>query len=99
MPAKKKSRSSKPKSQEADMVVAKEVLEAVQQLRARCEVMVLDLGRMEVRKSAMVAEINMLNQKASALLRQEGDRLGIEAGVPWRITPEGKAMLEEQNAS
>ena len=34
MAAKKKSRSSKPKSEEADKVVAKEILEAVQQLRA-----------------------------------------------------------------
>ena len=99
MPAKKKSRSSKPKSEEADKVVAKEILEAVQQLRARCDVLVLEVGRMEVRKTAVMTEINALNQKATALLRQEGDRLGIAAGVPWRISPDGKAMVEEQNAS
>ena len=100
MPAKKKSRSSKPKTEASeDKVVAKEILEAVQQLRARCDVMVLELGRMEVRKSAVITEINALNQKATALLRQEGDRLGIAAGVPWRISLDGKAMIEEQNAS
>ena len=77
-----------------DMTIAPEIMNAINQIRQRSEMLVSEIGRMEVRKSAIVAEITDLNGKATTLLRQEGERLGIPAGAAWRVTPEGTAGIQ-----
>jgi len=77
-----------------DMTIAPEIMNAINQIRQRSEMLVSEIGRMEVRKSAIVAEITDLNGKATTLLRQEGERLGIPAGAAWRVTPEGTAVIQ-----
>jgi len=78
-----------------ELTVAPEILGAVNQLRQRAELLVAEIGRMEVRKGAILSEITTLNEKASTLLRQEGERLGIPAGAEWQISPEGKVAVKE----
>jgi hypothetical protein len=76
------------------MALTPEVMGAINQLRQRSELMVSELGRLEVRKMSLVSEINLLNNKASTLLKQEGERLGIPAGAEWRVTPEGNVIVQ-----
>jgi hypothetical protein len=80
-----------------EMSVAPEIMAALTQLRQRSDLLISELGRMEVRKVAIVNEINLLNSKATALLKQESSRLGIPDGVEWRLTPEGKVIYEGAN--
>tara|TARA_Y100000389_G_scaffold186728_1_gene207405 strand:+ start:830 stop:1009 length:180 start_codon:yes stop_codon:yes gene_type:complete len=54
-----------------------------------------EIGRLEIRKGAILNEITSLNEKGTALLRQEGDRLGIPAGAEWTVTPEGVVTVKE----
>lgn len=79
----------------SEKVVAPEIMGAVNQLRQRAELLVSEIGRMEVRKSAVISEISALNEKASTLLKQEGDRLGIPNGAAWQVSPDGKVTWED----
>ena len=81
-------------AESSEMFVAPEVMAALTQLRQRSDLMVAEIGRMEVRKAALINEINTLNTKATVLLRQEADLLGIPEGAQWRLTPEGKVIYE-----
>jgi hypothetical protein len=91
MPTKRK---KKTEQSTPEMVLAPEVMQAVSQLRTRSEMLVAEIGRMELKKITAINEINAINQKASALLRVEGERLGVPAGTPWSVTPEGKVKIE-----
>lgn len=77
-----------------EMKLAPEVMAGINQLRQRSELMVVEIGRLEVRKSTLVAEVTMLNNKATALLKQEGERLGIPANAQWRVTPDGDVIVQ-----
>lgn len=74
--------------------VAPEVMEAIKQLQQRSDALTLEVGRMEFRKAQYLEEIKMLNDKATALLRQEGKTLGIPDGTAWRVTPEGEVVIQ-----
>jgi hypothetical protein len=79
----------------AEMEISAEVWGAVSQFRQRCDHFVGEVGRIEVRKSALIDEITAMNNKANSLLRQEGTRLGIPEGTQWRVTPEGKVVIDK----
>lgn len=85
---------SDPTNDNEAMSLSPEVMAAINQLRQRSELMVSELGRLEVRKMSLVNEVSNLNSKASALLKQEGERLGIPAGAEWRVTPEGNVIVQ-----
>ena len=85
---------SDPANDSEAMSLSPEVMAAINQLRQRSELMVSELGRLEVRKMSLVNEVSSLNSKASALLKQEGERLGIPAGAEWRVTPEGNVIVQ-----
>lgn len=76
-----------------EMKVAPEVMSAINQLRQRSEMLVSEIGRLEIHKSSLMGDITSLNSKATALLKQEGERLGIPAGAEWRVTPEGDVLV------
>jgi hypothetical protein len=78
-----------------DPTVAPEVLQALYQMQSRGDQLAAEIGRMEVHKAELVGEIHDLNRRASDLLRQEGQRLGIPDGASWKVTPEGKAVIVE----
>ena len=73
--------------------VSVEVLSALNGLRDRSDQLLCEIGRVEVRKSTLIAEIKELNDKASSLLRQEGRRLGIPSGTSLGIDQEGNAII------
>ena len=78
------------------MVIAPEVWGSVQQFRQRSDHFIGEIGRIEVRKSALIGEINAMNNQANAMLRQEGTRLGIPEGTQWKVNPEGKIILGDE---
>lgn len=78
-----------------DLTVAPEVLQALYQMQAHGDQLAAEIGRLEIRKTDLVGQIKDLNQRASELLRQEGQRLGLPSGASWKVTPEGKAVLVE----
>jgi hypothetical protein len=78
-----------------EMQISEEVWGAVNAFRQRSDHFVAEIGRIEVRKSALVDEIAAMNNKANTLLRQEGTRLGIPEGTQWRVTPEGKVVIDQ----
>jgi hypothetical protein len=78
-----------------EMTIPPEIISGVSQMRQRAEMLAAEIGRMEIRKSAIITEITMLNDKSTAMLRQEADRLGIPAGAEWQVTPEGKVIVKE----
>ena len=95
---KTRKKTSKPKAETTnEMVVSQEVWTAIQQFRARSDHFVAEIGRMEVRKAAIVDEISAMNNQANTLLRQEGTRLGIPEGTQWRVTPEGKVIIDKED--
>lgn len=78
--------------------VSNETLQTIQMFRSRSENMIAEIGRMELRKMRLVAQIEELDQTAAKLLRQEAQALGIPDDVQWRMTPEGRAMPVEARA-
>lgn len=99
MAAKKKTETPTPEAPSDGMtevgVVAKEVVAGVQGMQQRKTELMLELARMEMKKSNMIHELRRLENQSQALLRQEADRLGIPEGVPWQLTPDGKARAAE----
>lgn len=72
--------------------IAPEVLAGVQAMRQRTAELLQEVGRMEMAKANAIHEIRRLENQSQTLLRQEADKLGIAEGVPWQLTPEGKAL-------
>jgi len=97
-PRKSKSKKSAPKVVETtpvEMQISEEVWGAVSAFRQRSDHFIGEIGRMELRKGSIIDEITAMNNKANTLLRQEGTRLGIPEGTQWRVTPEGKVIIDK----
>ncbi len=73
--------------------VSLEVLSALNSLKERSDSLISEVGRLEIRKSLAISEVKELNEKASALLKQEAKRLGIPPGASWSIDQEGFAVI------
>lgn len=80
----------------AEMEISPEIWGTIQQFRQRSDHFIGEIGRIEVRKSALVSEIDAMNNQANAMLRQEGTRLGIPEGTQWKVNPEGKVILGDE---
>jgi hypothetical protein len=78
--------------------VSKETQSAIGMMRQRTEGMIVEIGRMELRKSRFLAQIEELDNAASRLLRQEAQSLGIPDDKPWRMTAEGEAIQVQEGA-
>jgi hypothetical protein len=76
--------------------VSKETQSAIGMMRQRTEGMIVEIGRMELRKSRFLAQIEELDQAASRMLRQEAQALGIPDDKPWRMTAEGEAISVQE---
>jgi hypothetical protein len=92
--SKEKPVMDKPESKPDALMVAPEVMDAISQMQQRSDLLTLEVGRMEFKKSKILEEIGMLNDKATALLRQEGKKLGIPDGTPWRVSPDGEVLVQ-----
>ena len=75
--------------------VSPEALSAITMMRNRSESIISEIGRMELRKFRLLAQIEELDQTAAKMLRQEAQALGIPDDTQWRMTPEGKALPVE----
>lgn len=62
-------------------------------MRDRTAELLAEIGRLEVRKAAMIQELRQLDSEASGMLNAEAKRLGIPDGQTWRIDPNGEATL------
>ena len=78
--------------------VSPETLSAITMMRNRTENIITEIGRMELRKSRLLAQVEELDQAAAKLLRQEAKTLGIPDDTQWRMTPEGKTLPVEARA-
>lgn len=54
------------------------------------------IGQIEVQKQRHLQEFYGLSQEAQEQINAEAARLGIPDGMPWQITPEGKAVIMPQ---
>lgn len=79
-------------------VVSDETQSAIAMMRQRTEGLIGEIGRMELRKSRFLAQIEELDQAASRLLRQEAQSMGIPDDTPWRMTAEGEAVPVQERA-
>jgi len=93
---KTRKKTTQPAAETAEMVISPEIWGAVQQFRQRSDHFIGEIGRIEVRKSALIGEINAMNNQANNMLRQEGTRLGIPEGTQWKVNPEGKVLLDDE---
>jgi hypothetical protein len=62
-------------------------------MRNRTAELLAEVGRLEVRKAAVLQEIRQLDTEASGMLNTEAKRLGIPEGRTWRIEPDGTATV------
>jgi hypothetical protein len=93
--SKTRKKTTKP-AETAEMVISPEIWGAIQQFRQRSDHFIGEIGRIEVRKSALVSEIDAMNAQANNMLRQEGTRLGIPEGTQWKVNPEGKILIDKE---
>jgi hypothetical protein len=77
--------------------IASEIWGSIQQFRLRSDHFIGEIGRIEVRKSSLINEIDAMNNQANNMLRQEGTRLGIPEGTQWRVNPEGKILIDKED--
>jgi hypothetical protein len=94
--SKTRKKTSKAAPAAPEMEIASEIWGAIQQFRQRSDHFIGEIGRIEVRKSALIGEIDAMNNQANNMLRQEGTRLGIPEGTQWKVNPEGKIILGDE---
>jgi len=61
-------------------------------MRNRTSDLLVEIGRMEVRKAALIRELHGIDAEASAIIAEEAVRLGVPNGSAWRIDAEGMAV-------
>jgi hypothetical protein len=54
-----------------------------------------EIGRIEVRKSSVLAEISKLNAEGAAILAKEAKVLGIPEGKSWKFSADGTVEVSE----
>ena len=74
-------------------IVPQDKVEALNAMRNRAGQVLIELGTLEIRKAALVAEHRQLESQSQAIVRAEGERMGIPEGTQWRMTPDGKVTL------
>jgi hypothetical protein len=67
------------------------VLNAISRLKSRVRDLTTEVGRVEVHKTRLLAEIEHLDAEAARLLSEEARRLGVPENTPWRIGENGQA--------
>lgn len=72
------------------------VQQTLQSLQRAANDVVFKIGRIEVDKARMLAQLQDIETKAEQTMRAEARRLGIEEGATWTITQDGKAVLMSQ---
>ena len=75
--------------------VPPEIVGAVAGMRERSNQLIMELGRMELRRSAIVDELQHMERQTRSMLREEAKRMGIPEGVNWQMTPDGTALAAE----
>jgi hypothetical protein len=68
-----------------------EVIQAVNQMKAREASLLQEIGRLELQKADLLAEVRRIEKISQNLLGAEADRLGIPKGSPWKLDPGGEA--------
>ena len=67
-------------------------LQAITQLRQASRDITTEIGTLEVRKARLLGNLGDMERRAQEILSGAGKRLGVEDGVAWHVTPEGKAF-------
>lgn len=73
--------------------VAPGVQQTLQALQRAANDVVFKIGRFEVDKARLLAQLQDIETRAEQTMRAEAQRLGIEEGATWTITQDGKAVL------
>jgi hypothetical protein len=61
-------------------------------MRNRTSDLLGEIGRIEVRKTALIRELQGIDAEAGAILAEEATRLGVPKGSAWRIDADGMAV-------
>ncbi len=65
--------------------------ETLNSLRQNAQMLVGEIGQIEVRKARLLGALSEVEGRAQEELGKIGKRLGVPEGQPWQVTPEGKA--------
>ena len=67
-------------------------MKAVSELRQASRDLTTEIGTLEVRKARLLGNLGEIERRAQDILKSAGERLGVEEGTAWHVTPEGKAF-------
>jgi hypothetical protein len=73
--------------------------EKLSTLRQNAQMLVSEIGQIEVRKARLLGALSEVEGRAQEELGAIGKRLGVPDGKAWQVTPEGTALLVEETAS
>jgi hypothetical protein len=73
--------------------LTQEEMRMLNMLRQQGNVLIMQVGDMEVRKARMLGRLQDFENEAQKLLNLVSKRLGIVEGTTWQVTPDGKARL------
>jgi hypothetical protein len=72
--------------------------EKLSTLRQNAQMLVSEIGQIEVRKARLLGALSEVEGRAQEELGAIGKRLGVPEGKAWQVTPEGKALLVRDSA-
>lgn len=73
-----------------------EIVNAVNSMQERSSNLTMELGRMEIRRSAIVRELLHMETQTRSMLKEEAKRMGIPENTNWQMTPQGVALAVPQ---
>lgn len=76
-----------------ELSLTEEEIANLNALRQRVNALGAEIGGMEIRKARLIGAVSAAENQANQLLQSVAERLGIEDGVTWQVTPEGKVIL------
>ena len=64
-------------------------------LRQRATAISNEIGTIEIRKARLIGAVSQAEAQANQLLKDVAERLEIEEGQSWQVTPQGEVILTE----
>jgi len=74
--------------------VSSETLQTLNAMRSRVTGLLIESGKLELRRQDFLNEARRLEAASQTLLKDEAESLGIPEGQAWQITPEGTALIQ-----
>ena len=83
-------------TEETTLSLTEEENNMLNALRQRATAISNEIGAIEIRKARLIGAVSQAEAQANQLLKDVAQRLEIQEGMSWQVTPQGEVILTEK---